>query len=141
MTEQIKKDAQDSKHLTKKQKAFADEYLETGNGTQAALKVYDTESVKTAATLASENIRKPKVQQYLEDKAERAAEVIFELLENAQNETVKLNAGKDILDRAGLKPTDKSENTSTVKIIESSKEGIDKYKLYEINKSTSTDIK
>lgn len=98
--------------LTKKQKEFADEYLETGNGTKAALKAYDTKKEETAAVIASENLRKPKVQAYLEDKAERAAEVIFELLENAQNETVKLNAGKDILDRAGHKPTEKIDHTS-----------------------------
>jgi phage terminase small subunit len=98
--------------MTPKQKKFADEYLETGNGTEAALKTYNTVSENTAAVIASENIRKPKIQEYLSSKAERAAQVIFELLESAQNETVRLNAGKDILDRAGYKPLDKSDITS-----------------------------
>ena len=104
--------------LTKKQKEFADEYLETGNGTQAALKAYDIdakEKENITASIGSQNLRKLKVQEYLEQKAERAAEVIFELLENAQNETVRLNSGKDILDRSGFKPTDKTD--TTVKII------------------------
>jgi phage terminase small subunit len=118
--------------LTKKQKEFADEYLETGNGTQAALKAYDTTSENMAAVIASGNIRKDKIKEYLESKAERAAEVIFELLENAQNETVKLNAGKDILDRAGHKPIDRKDITSDGKpIINISKEIADKNKLYE----------
>jgi phage terminase small subunit len=101
--------------LTKKQKKFADEYLETGNGTKAALKAYDIKAKdkeNMAAVIASANIRKDKIKDYLESKAERAAEVIFELLENAENETVKLNAGKDILDRAGHKPTEKIDHTS-----------------------------
>ena len=115
--------------MTPKQKKFADEYLETGNGVESALKVYDTEDYSTAGVIAHENLKKPKIQEYLSSKAERAAEVIFELLEKAQNETVRLNAGKDILDRAGFKPVDKNENTNTVKIIEASKEGIEKYGL------------
>jgi phage terminase small subunit len=115
--------------LTKKQKKFADEYLETGNGTRAALKAYDTMSENTAGMIASENIRKPKIAEYLESKAERAAERIFELLNQEENLNVALGAGKDILDRAGFKPVDKQQTENTVKIIEASKEGIEKYGL------------
>lgn len=120
--------------LTKKQKEFADEYLETGNGTKAALKAYNTEDYSTAGAISSQNLKKLKVREYLEEKSERAAEVIFELLENAQNETVKLNAGKDILDRAGHKPTEKHENEHTVRVVECAKEILDKQKLYDIDK-------
>lgn len=54
--------------LTKKEKGFVKDYLETGNGTQAALANYDTESENTAAALASVNIRKPKIQRLIEEK-------------------------------------------------------------------------
>lgn len=47
--------------LTKKEKKFVATYAETGNGTQAALKVYDTTDINTAASIASENLRKPKI--------------------------------------------------------------------------------
>lgn len=98
--------------LTPKQKKFADKYLETGNGTVAAREAYNKSNDNCAAVEASRTLRKDKIQEYLADKADRASQVIFELLENAQNETVRLNAGKDILDRAGFKPVDKKDLTS-----------------------------
>lgn len=101
-----------AKKLTKKQKDFADQYLKTGNGTKSALKAYETTSVNTAAVIAVENLSKPKVIQYLEDKAERAAEIVFELAENAETDAVKLSASKDILDRAGFSAVDKSVNVN-----------------------------
>lgn len=49
-----------SKRLTTKQKAFAEEYIRNGgNGTQAALKTYETEDYKTAQNISSENLSKP----------------------------------------------------------------------------------
>jgi len=98
-----------AEEITKKQKDFADEYLETGNGTQAALKAYDTDNENTAAVLASNNIRKHKVQAYLEDKAEKAAIRVVELSEQDINLPVALGASKDVLDRAGYKPIEKQE--------------------------------
>jgi hypothetical protein len=41
--------------------------------------------------------------------AVNAAEMIFELAQSAESETVRLTALKDILDRAGYKATDKVE--------------------------------
>jgi phage terminase small subunit len=54
--------------LTKKQQTFVNEYIETGNGTLAAKKAYDIrpEDDNTAASVASENLRKPKIQDALE---------------------------------------------------------------------------
>lgn len=47
--------------LTKKQKGFVKDYIETGNGTKSALKNYDTDDENTASTISSENLRKPTV--------------------------------------------------------------------------------
>lgn len=50
--------------LTKKQAGFVKDYVETGNGTQAALKNYDIESSKpekVASVIAVENLAKPSV--------------------------------------------------------------------------------
>lgn len=63
--------------LTKKEMGFVKDYLETGNGTQAALKNYDTESENTAAAIASENLRKPKIQKLIEEKL--PDDVLFEI--------------------------------------------------------------
>lgn len=66
--EQTKKKPQ--KRLSKKEKAFAQEYAKTGNGVQSALKVYDTESYKTASTIADANLDKPRVQNLIMSIAE-----------------------------------------------------------------------
>jgi len=104
-----------AKKLTKKQKGFARDYLETGNGTIAALNNYDIEGKnpeKIASAIAVENLGKPSVKAYLESKAEKAAEFVYTLAESAENEGVRLGASKDILDRAGFKPVDKSMSVS-----------------------------
>jgi hypothetical protein len=44
--------------LTLKQRRFIKFYLKSGNGTEAALKAYDTTDRVTAATIGSENLRK-----------------------------------------------------------------------------------
>lgn len=50
--------------VTIKQKLFVKRYVENkGNGTQAALDVYDVKNSNTAHAIASENLRKPTIQQ------------------------------------------------------------------------------
>lgn len=100
------------RRLTKKQRDFANEYLKTGNGTRSVLKVYDTTSLDVAKAIGSENLTKPNVREYLEAKAERAAEIVFELAQYSEVDAVRLNASKDIMDRAGFKPVDKSITTN-----------------------------
>lgn len=96
--------------LSKKQLGFAKDYLETGNGKQSALKNYDTNKENVAASIASENLTKPNVRAYLESKAEKAAEFVYELAESSQVDSVRLNASKDILDRTGYKVPETSVN-------------------------------
>lgn len=48
--------------LTKKQKGFVQDYVETGNGVQSALKNYDTDDYRTANAIAVENLQKPAIQ-------------------------------------------------------------------------------
>lgn len=98
------------RRLTKKQKDFANEYLKTGNATRSALAVYDTVDENTAHVIGSENLRKPTIQDYLTDKAERAAEIVFQIAEHGESDVVRLNASKDILDRAGYKAVEKRIN-------------------------------
>lgn len=51
--------------LTKKQRKFVNEYADTGNGTQSALKAYNTEDNNTAKSIASENLTKPAIREEL----------------------------------------------------------------------------
>ena len=61
-----------SRKPTLKQKAFVEEYIRNGgNGTQAAMKVYDTEDNATARSIASENLTKPNIMDELLRTAER----------------------------------------------------------------------
>ncbi len=53
------------KKLSLKQKRFADEYLKEANGTQSALKAYETTDHVTAGAIAYENLRKPQIQNYI----------------------------------------------------------------------------
>lgn len=96
-----------SRRITKKQKAFADEYLETGNGLRSALKVYNTTKPDTAKVIASENLTKPNVLEYLQGIAYSVANHMETLAFKAKSENVQQLASKDILDRSGYKATDK----------------------------------
>lgn len=95
--------------LTKKQKLFADEYLKTGNGTQSALASYDVSSNNSANSVAGENLQKLVIIKYLAEHAEEAVIRVKELSEQNENLTVALGASKDILDRAGFRPVEKSQ--------------------------------
>lgn len=95
--------------LTKKEKKFADAYLETGNGTKSVIEAnYDVKHENSAASIANQNLRKLKIQNYLADKAEDASLMIYKLSQEGEAEAIRLNASKDILDRAGFKPVEKS---------------------------------
>lgn len=53
-----------ARKTTLKQKKFIKEYLENGgNGTQAALAVYDTKDPNIAKVIASENLTKPNIRE------------------------------------------------------------------------------
>lgn len=97
---------------TKKQRGFAKDYVESGNGTQAALKNYDVKSPEVAKVIASENLTKPNVRELIDGYAQKATKNIQILAETAENEAVRLNANKDQLDRAGYKPVEKSITVS-----------------------------
>lgn len=100
------------KEMTTKAKETIDEYLETGDLTQAVRNNYDTVSSSTVSAIASKLRESPTVREYLETASRPAVETIFNLSQNAEAEAVKLNASKDILDRAGYKPVEKVQSVS-----------------------------
>lgn len=98
-----------ARQLTRKQKIFTDHYLKTGNGVQSAVRAYKTD-YKTAAVIASENLTKPKIIEYLIDNAKEASDTVLELMRDKEvRAEVRLNAAKDVLDRAGYKPVDRKQ--------------------------------
>lgn len=98
-----------ARQITKKQKGFINDYLETGNGVLAALNNYDTTDYSTAGTIAWENLKKPAIQQKIQDAAEEAFEQMKNLSKASDSDNVKFSATKDILDRAGFKPVERTE--------------------------------
>jgi len=50
-----------ARKLTLKQRRFVKAYVETGNGTEAAMRAYDTEDRHTAHAIASENLKKESI--------------------------------------------------------------------------------
>ena len=101
-----------SKRLSPKQKGFVRDYLETGNATEAAVRNYNAKDRDTASSIGAENLGKPQIQALIDSFASRAASNIQKLADNAENESVKLNANKDMLDRSGFKPIDRTDVTS-----------------------------
>jgi len=98
--------------MTSKQKEFANKYIDSGNATQSVKDTFKVEDSNYAAVKGSRLIRNDNVKKYLEENADGAASRIVELSKSANNESVKLNANKDILDRAGFKPIDKTDITT-----------------------------
>lgn len=84
--------------MTLKQKLFANKYIETGNGTQSALDVYNTNKPNVAAQIAYENLRKPQIiseiDSYFERRrfpSESVAKALVDVINNG-NPSDKLKA-------------------------------------------------
>lgn len=94
--------------FTPQKKAFARKIVEGKTPTQAAMEVYGYKDInnlaerKKAQILAERNLKDEKVLAYIHHEGYGAATRIVQLSKDADNETVKLNANKDILDRAQI---------------------------------------
>jgi len=53
--------------LTLKQRKWIKEYIETGNATEAAMRIYDVKDREVAANIGSENVRKLQFPELMED--------------------------------------------------------------------------
>jgi|TARA_R100001244_G_C5112767_1_gene121541 hypothetical protein len=102
--------------MTDKQTRFIEFYSRTGNATRAA--IFAGYSEKTAEQKGHELkklLRGPiqeEVLKHISDCLPAALHHLTDLAENAESESVRLGAIKDLLDRGGLKPIEKVETTS-----------------------------
>ncbi|MEM1455588.1 terminase small subunit [Pediococcus pentosaceus] len=105
-----------SKKLTPKQKKFADNYIESGNATQSAIKA--GYSRKTAKSVGSENLTKPDIKSYIEKKmkeveshkimdAKEAMELLTRIARGEEKETVIVGTAD------GLESTTKEADLKT----------------------------
>lgn len=66
-----KKKSPKSEKLSKKEMGFVRDFIKTGNGTKSALNNYDTKKESVAGAIASENLKKPKIQKAIMSIAEQ----------------------------------------------------------------------
>ena len=98
---------------TDKQEAFIESYCQTGNATKAAVMAGYSETTATQKgyylkNKFSKEIHE-KTRQMIQDSVPAAINQMRILADSAESESVKLAANKDLLDRAGLKPTERVE--------------------------------
>ena len=98
---------------TEKQEAFIESYCQTGNATKAAIQAGDSQATSKQQGHVLKNKFAKEIEQRIkkmvQDAVPAAVSQISILAQTATSEQVRLNAAKDILDRAGLKPADRIE--------------------------------
>ena len=98
------------------QDKFIEHYSLTGNATQSAVEAgYSEKTAKQKGYELKKNLRheiNDQTQKVLADKIHQNLHFLSELAEKAESESVRLGAIKDLLDRAGLKPVERIEQTN-----------------------------
>ena len=102
--------------LTKKQKSLVDTIVALGCSIKEASAKAGYSDGESGRVTASKTLRLPHVQEYMQQvvrqgigiNATIASKRVLDLAQSAKSEYVQLEASKDILDRAGYKPVEKS---------------------------------
>ena len=102
--------------LTKRQKDLVDTIVALGCSVKEASAKAGYADGESGRVTASKTLRLPHVQEYMQQRVREsiglnatiASKRILDLSSNAKSEYVQLEASKDILDRAGYKPVEKS---------------------------------
>lgn len=77
-----------ARKLTIKQGKFVQKLIDTGNGTEAATQVYNVKNRNTAHTIASENLRKPTIQQAIRQALETEGLTLKSSIKNLKEAVV-----------------------------------------------------
>jgi len=110
-------DLLEQRKLTKKQMSLVDTLVATGCTLREAAEEAGYANGESGRVTASKTIRLPHVQSYMMQRVNEqlgmnatvAAARVMNLATGARSEYVQLEASKDILDRAGFKPIDRSQ--------------------------------
>ena len=102
--------------LTNKQKCLVDTIVASGCSIKVAAAKSGYADGESGRVTASKTLRLPHVQEYMQQvvrqsigiNATIASKRVLDLAQSAKSEYVQLEASKDILDRAGYKPVEKS---------------------------------
>ncbi len=114
-----------AKELTPRQIRFVQLYVQSGNATKAAQQAGYHGDENSLASMASRLLRNVKIAALVTD-AQKDVVALFaaenyrnflrelDMAQNAESEAVRLAAIKDMLDRGGTKPADKTEHSGKV---------------------------
>ena len=104
------------KVVTERQEKFIEYYSLTGNAAKAAVEAGYSEKTAKQKGYELKNLLREEIndqtQKVLADKVPVTLNILSKLAEEAESESVRLGAVKDILDRAGLKPVERIEQTN-----------------------------
>ena len=110
-----------NKALTAKQSALVDPLVANGCSIKEASIIAGYSKGDAGRVTASKTLRLPHIQEYMQQRVREsiglnatiASRKVLDLATNAKSEYVQLESAKDILDRAGYKPVDKSMSIVT----------------------------
>ena len=106
--------------ITERQDKFIDIYSKTGNATQSAIEAGYSEKTAKQKGYALKNLLRKEIneqtQKVLADHVPSSIKWLSELAESSESDSVRLGAIKDLLDRAGLKPVERIEQTTVEKM-------------------------
>jgi phage terminase small subunit len=100
---------------TEQQQTFVEQFCMHGNAAKAAEVAGYSHPKQRGYELKNKFAKEieDRTKKAIKDSIPAAIAMLNHLMNNAESESVKLGAVKDILDRAGMKPTDKVEQTVT----------------------------
>ena len=101
-------------HLTEQRKHFVEAYCRLGNGTLAAKEAgyKDSPSLVNQASKLKRELSSEITEELTANfmsAAPKALSILMDLAENSASDSVKFQASKDLLDRAGFRPIDRRE--------------------------------
>ena len=101
-------------HLTEQRKQFVEAYCQLGNGTLAAKEAgyKDSPSLVNQASKLKRELSSEIAEELTANfmsAAPKALSILMDLAENSASDSVKFQASKDLLDRAGFRPVDRRE--------------------------------
>ena len=101
-------------HLTEQRKHFVEAYCRLGNGTLAAKEAgyKDSPSLVNQASKLKRELSSEIAEELTANfmsAAPKALSILMDLAENSASDSVKFQASKDLLDRAGFRPIDQRE--------------------------------
>jgi phage terminase small subunit len=109
------------RRITKKQMLLVDTIVANGCSIKEASIIAGYSKGDAGRVTASKTLRLPHIQEYMQQRVREsiglnatiASRKVLDLATNAKSEYVQLESAKDILDRAGYKPVDKSMSIVT----------------------------